>query len=512
MTTARIEILLLICCMTALAIAFSPVLSWADEDQELEEILDGFDDREDAGDDLQEVIEGFDDTQKDDAAQKEDTPDDLSEEEILEGFDEESTAKALVGSRKPQLPPFLNLDGYLKLSSAYNLHSHKAEGTDTNWGGLSSLKTELKLELDAKLPASWQARIAGHAFYDWAFQINGRSEYEDEVLDQYEKEIELEEAWLMGSLTPNLDIKTGRQIEVWGRSDNIRITDVLNPLNLRVPGMTDIENLRLPVTMTKLEYFFAGLNLFGIAIHELRFSKNPKFGSDFFSAPSPLPGRDSDKGLTIDDTQYAVALNGIFHRWDASLYGAYIFDDFAYFDVAASGFPPRRERKYARIKMVGGAGNIACGNWLFIAEAAFFDNLRFTNTPGKKYSRLDGLVGLEYSGFRNTTLAVDIANQHIFDFDNVLKEEPDWQREDLFQSAVRLTRTCLNDTLTLTFLANTFGATGNHGAVQRFTVQYDLTDSIEITGGAVFYHSGDLRRTRSIGSNDRLYFNVQYNF
>jgi hypothetical protein len=77
---------------------------------------------------------------------------------------------------------------------------------------------------------------------------------------------------------------------------------------------------------------------------------------------------------------------------------------------------------------------------------------------------------------------------------------------------VRLTRTCLNDTLTLTFLANTFGATGNHGAFQRYTVQYDLTDSIEITGGAVFYHSGDLRRTQSIGSNDRLYFNVQYNF
>ncbi len=499
--------LFLIFCVVATAFLFLPALACAGEEAELDEILDGFDDSEEAEDELQEVIEGFED-----AEQKDATTDDLSEEEILEGFDRESKASAPVDTGKPQLPPFLNLDGYFKLSSTYSLHSHKAEGTDTQWKGLSSLKTELKLELDAKLPAGWQARIAGHAFYDFAFRIDGRNEYTDEVLDQYEKEIELGEAWLMGSLTEDLDLKAGRQIEVWGRSDNIRITDVLNPLNLRVPGLTDIENLRLPVTMTKLEYYFAGLSLSGIAIHELRFNKNPKFGSDFFPAPGRLPGRDSDKGLTIDDTQFAVALNGIFHRWDASLYGAYIFDDFAYFDVAALGFPPRLERKHARIKMVGGAGNIAWGNWLFIAEAAYFDDLRFTNTPGKEHSRLDGLIGLEYSGFQDTTIAIDMANQHLFDFDEILEDTPDRQRENLFQSAVRLTRTFMNDTLTLTFLANTFGATGDQGALQRLTAEYDLTDAIEITGGAVFYQSGDLRRTESIGSNDRVYLEVKYNF
>jgi hypothetical protein len=264
--------------------------------------------------------------------------------------------------------------------------------------------------------------------------------------------------------------------------------------------------------MTKLEYFFSDLSLSAISIHELRFNKNPKFGSDFFPGDSRVPGRDSDKGLTFNDTQFAVALNGIFHGWDASLYGAYIFDDFAYIRVKQMGFPPRLERKHARIKMVGGAGNIAWGNWLFIAETAFFDDLRFTNTPAKKYSRLDGLIGLEYAGFRDTTIAIDIANQHIFDFDRDLKETPDRQREDLFQSAVRLTRTYMNDTVTLTALANTFGVTGDQGALQRFTAQYDYTDSIEITAGVVFYQSGDLRRTESIGSNDRVYLEIKYNF
>jgi hypothetical protein len=487
-------------CVVVVTVVLAPGLSRAEKEPGLEEILSGFDD----GPEVDNELPALNDRGK--------TADDFSEDEILEGFDEEGHVVATVSEDKPQRPSFLNLDGYLKLSSAYNLHGHKAEGTDTQWHGLSSLKTELKLELDARLPAAWQMRISGHGFYDFAYRINGRSDYSDEVVDQYEKEIELEEAWLMGGLTGNLDLKAGRQIAVWGRSDNIRITDVLNPLDLRVPGLTDIENLKLPVTMTRLEYFFADLSLETIAVHELRFNKNPKFGSDFFPGDRRGPGRDSDAGLTFDDTQFAAALNGIFRGWDASLYGAYIFDDFAYIRVKATGIPPRLERRHARIKMLGGAGNVAWGNWLFLAETAFFDDLKFSNTPGNTYTRWDGLIGLEYSGFRDTTLAIEVANQHLFDFDRDLKQSPDRQREDLFQSAVRLTQTYMNDTLTLTALANTFGVTGDQGALQRFSAEYDYTDSIQFTAGVVFYQSGDLRRTQSIGSNDRVYVEVKYNF
>ena len=69
-----------------------------------------------------------------------------------------------------------------------------------------------------------------------------------------------------------------------------------------------------------------------------------------------------------------------------------------------------------------------------------------------------------------------------------------------------------NDTLKLTFLANTFGPTGDDGAFQRFSAEYDYTDSIQLTGGIVFYQSGDPRRTMGIGDNDRVYLDLQYSF
>jgi hypothetical protein len=255
----------------------------AQTDQELNEALEGFDEAEKSGDELQEIIEGFED----------DTPaavetEEIIEEDILDGFEDEGKETQTAVAEESSLPSFLSIDGYLKLSSVYAFLAHEAAGTDTSWHGLTRLRPEVKLIVDADLPEGWQARVSDHAFYDFAFSINGRENYTDDVLDSYETEIEFDEVYLQGSLTKDLDIKAGRQIVVWGRSDNIRITDVLNPLELRWPGLVDIEKLRLAVTMTKLDYYFKGWNLSGIVLHEVRYNRNPEFGSDFFSGyPAP---------------------------------------------------------------------------------------------------------------------------------------------------------------------------------------------------------------------------------
>jgi hypothetical protein len=476
----------------------------AQDEGGLDEILSGFEDNQKSDEDLQEVMEGFEDE-----AQSEKMKEEMGEEEILEGFDEESAEILAPVPEKEYLPDFLNLDGYFKLSSSYNMYHHKAEGTDTDWHGLSRLRAELMMELDAKFSESWQARVAGHGFYDFAYRIQGRDKFTREVLDENEDELELGEAWLLGSITDQLDLKAGRQIVVWGKSDNIRVTDVLNPLDLREPGLTDLENLRLPLTMTKLDYFIQGLNLSGMVIHEIRYNKEPEFGSDFFPAAQPLPTTETpDTGFDMDNTQFALALHGIFHGWDASLYGAYFYDDTPHFDEEPSG---NEKLKHARLKMVGGAFNIAAGNWLFNTESAFFEGIQYFNS-GKDYKRIDALAGAEYSGFTDTTLSFEIADRHILNFNSQIEESPDFAEEDRWITALRLTRTFLNETMALTVLAQTFGLTGDDGAFQRFTAEYDLTDAIEITGGVVFYQSGDLPRFREVSENDRLYLEFKYNF
>jgi len=456
------------------------------EDETLDEIITGFDDKKSGApaDTMQDVLEGFDDDTK----------------EVKPKFTKDEIK-----------PSVFSLNGDVKLGASYNFAHDKPEGNGTDWRGLSRLCTELSLELNAKLSSAWQARISGKGTYDFAYAIRGRDEFTDDVLDNYEKELELGETYVQGSLTKSLDIKLGRQIVVWGKSDNIRVTDVLNPLDMREPGLTDIEDLRLPVAMSRLDYYIGDWNLTGIVIHEIRFNKSPEYGSDFYPSSTPPPHEDKP-GSRCKNTEYAAAINGIFSGWDISFYWADFYNDTPHMELVSAGPPPQIEWKHARLKMFGAAFNQALGNWLLKTEAAYIDGFKFFNLPGKEYSRTDVLAGAEYSGFKDTALSLEVANRRINDFDEVLGLAPDKAQKDEFQWVMRLTRDFLNETLTLNFLASTFGGTGQDGALQRFSAEYNITDSVQITGGVVFYQSGDLAMYSNIGDNDRLFCEIKYSF
>ena len=104
------QILILTLCVVATAFLFLPALSWAQEEQLLDEILSGFEDEKMTEDDGDEVDEGLkDETQKDR------NTDGLTEDEILEELEEESKAPQPEASKKQVLPSFLDLDGYFKI-------------------------------------------------------------------------------------------------------------------------------------------------------------------------------------------------------------------------------------------------------------------------------------------------------------------------------------------------------------------------------------------------------------
>ncbi len=103
--------------------------------------------------------------------------------------------------------------------------------------------------------------ILGGAFYDLAYGMKKRETFSEEVLYELEKEVELREVYIEGSPLNSLDIKLGKQIITWGVADSLRVVDVLNPTDEREFGMTDLEDIRLPINMTKIDYYIGNLNM-----------------------------------------------------------------------------------------------------------------------------------------------------------------------------------------------------------------------------------------------------------
>jgi hypothetical protein len=472
-----------------MSIGIAPLL-YADEEPSVQELVEGFE-----TEDVETGEEG-----------KENKTDEL--ESVMEGFDDTEEVKEIEGEETEEKPSRLSLDGHLGFGLSYNFAHDRPEPGETDWRGLSRFRPEIQLKLKAKLSETWRVQVEIDAYYDLVFAMRGRDEFTREVLDNREKELELGESYVLGSITDKIDFRFGRQIMVWGKSDNIRITDILNPLDLREPGLVDIEDLRLPVTMLRLDYYTGKWNVGVLFLPEIRFNKVPAFGSDFFPGISRPPPEDVPSD-SLDNTEFAASLSGILSGWDVAFYFADVYNKQPHHAAKPDG---QRVRKHARLKMFGSAFNYAMGNWLLKAEGAYIDGFEFFNAPGKNFSRIDALVGIEYTGFHETVISFEIANRHLFDFEDVLKQPPDKAVEDEFQTAFRFTRGFLNDTLTVIFLAQTFDVFGDGGAFQRISAEYDLTDSIQLSGGFVFYASGDLRQFNDIGDNDRLFLGIRYSF
>ncbi|MDY6903965.1 MAG: DUF1302 family protein [Thermodesulfobacteriota bacterium] len=492
-------------------------------DPAMDAALAGFDDDESAaGDGLDDVLAGFDD----EGGGSGDLGDALSGFEDGGGSFDDQTTFTIEDTGAASAWDF---GGSIKLSAVFNVNHDPPEPEWTDHRGLSRMRSELELEVDRDIYKSWQFRISGRAFYDGAYAIQGRDKYTEEVLDVYEDEAEIREAYIQGSLLPALDLKMGRQTVVWGRSENFRVTDVLNPLDSRTPGLVDIEDLRLPVCMTKLDYYVGDFTITGIAIPEIRFNKMPVVGNDFFPLNEAQPDEEVPSP-SLSNTEYAMAIKGIFHGWDASLYGAYFFNDESFYDplgyeytlvevisLPGGGVQPIYEqdfvalRRHERLYMVGGAANATSGSWLFKTELAYTGGYKYTSTEDEK-EKLKWLVGLEYSGLKSTTVSLDLLQTWLNDFETRMMVLPDYAVETQFEAALRISRTFLHERLELVFFGLLRGGGGEDGAFERLSASYDFTDRLTGGIGALFYQDGDSITYDNIHDNNRVYLDLTYSF
>ena len=464
------------------------------EDAALEDVLSGFDDE---GSDDDEALSGFDDGSTELLSGDVD-----ADGERESGVDDESWS---------------NLSGSTALSLSYSYVKEKpVDKTGANWSGLTKLRPYFSLTWDAKLGENWKTRISGKAFYDLAYGMKDSETFSDEVLSELEKEAELREIYLEGSPFGNLDIKLGKQIVSWGVANSLRVVDVLNPTDSREFGMTDLEDVRLPIAMTKLDYYIGDLKLEAVAVHEIKFNKSAVFGSDF--NPSTQKINEVIPESSAENTEYGLALIGTFNGWDASLHWAQYFDDTPHFKITkvtiipGVGAVPTLEQRHSRLTMGGATLSIPFGNFLWKAEAAKLQGMEFALVTDKTFSRTDVLVGSEYSGWSDTSLTLEFGVQHLNDFDVKLEESPDSQLEDRIATTVSFMQDYINQTMHLSLVGMIIGKGGQDGGLNRMSLEYDVMDAFSVTGGVMLYQPGENSYFQSLNENDRIFFEVRYSF
>ena len=233
-----------------------------------------------------------------------------------------------------------------------------------------------------------------------------------------------------------------------------------------------------------------------------------------------------------ENTEFGLALGATLPGFDLAFYAARFFDDTPHTVFLLPGNPelpscfdqdpaealrPKPgacELRHSRLTMGGAAINVASGNWLWKAEGAHFSGLEFFNLPGRTLSRVDLLVGFEYSGFTDNTLSFEAVDRHLLDFDPVLEKPPDGTLEDVNQYVLAYRADLLRQQLHVLAVAVFFGGEAEKGSLQRYSATYDWFEAFSVTGGVVLYSPGDGSNFLLQGAkdNDRLFLAAKYSF
>ncbi|MBF0252048.1 MAG: hypothetical protein HQL35_15620 [Alphaproteobacteria bacterium] len=449
---------------------------------------------------VDEALEGFDAT----------APAMSGVEDALGGFDAPAPAAAPTPRAAPPSGPLSpwTVSGSLSFSAAYDYAQPAPAAGQPDRRGLSRARPKAALKLKGDFPdAPLPARVVAEtwASHDTVYALRGRGDYPATERDSFETDLNIGELYAGLQLNPSLELTLGRQVVVWGTSENLRVVDVVNPLDRRETGMVDIEDLRLPLAMARADWIGGPWSVTALAIPHIRFDRLAPARSSYDPMNGAAPPNDVH-GDDLGNSEFAVRVKGAFSGWDASVMAANLYDDAGHKETVGGTSRVR----HSRVAMGGGAVAVALGNWLAKGEALHTRGLETQARPGKDFARTDVLAGLEFTGIADVTVSLEGVNRHLHGWDRALVAEG--FRRNSQEYALRVSADFLHELLTVTALTTRVSPLTSGGGFSRLSAEYDLADALTLSGGVTLYHDGTRTPFHALGDNDRVFVELSKSF
>lgn len=428
---------------------------------------------------------------------------------ILEQFDE-SIQTTLPPTTELEATPWSSrfvFSGVFSELFSYSPYPHKTPA-GFKLHGLRNLQSTFQLTADAVITDSIKVKVSGWLSFDAVYTLSDYdSRFSSELIDEHEKELELAETFISVELSSDLDFSFGRQILVWGKADMFRVNDLWNPADSREPNLASGKSAKLPLFMSRLDYSANDWNITAAVTHEYWHEKTPVYGSEFYPY-NFIPPPFEDQKDRWEQSSYGVSASRSFTGIDLGLYtGSYVKD---YNQIGMSS--DTVTRKMARIQTIGAAAEMAAGNWLFKVDSSFLHGLEYYLVDDEGEDRFDLLIGVDYSGFTNSRISFEAVNRYLFDYSDATASQENTPPKDLLIWALRYSRYWLGETLQLEGIAYTGGIDFSKGSAQKVSLKYQLLDDLLVSGGVIFYQSGDTYLTDFIGKNDLVFLQFKYTF
>ena len=234
-----------------------------------------------------------------------------------------------IGMPRMLLAAELTIHGSVKNESAYFVSGEKRFDKIQN-------RLELKPELRF---GEWEFRGRALGWYDAAMDVNATnaSDLSSGIKKHYRTALESKEAYLLYG-GDAFDLRIGQQQIVWGKTDGIRMLDIINPLDMREFILDDFLDSRIGLWAARLNYYA----YLGDSEHEFEFLVIPdaravkfapsasRWGIALPQAPAGLNtvmlAEEKPNG-SLKNTELGLAWRANLDGWDLSLNYFYGWND-----------------------------------------------------------------------------------------------------------------------------------------------------------------------------------------
>jgi len=372
---------------------------------------------------------------------------------------------------------------------------------ESEWGLLtkdaSTQKLQLMIEPELEIDLGEDSSITTIARL--------RNDAKDKLSPGDYSQAELREFYLDTSINDSIII-LGKQQVVWGKSDGLKVLDIVNPQDFREFILDDFEQSRIPLWTANVEIPLNNVTLQLLLIPEQTYHTFATAGSSYaFTSSLIIPTIPSGAKVTVSptvkpsnilkDADIGFRLSSFTHGWDLTFNYLYHYDDtpvlFRSIKFTTNGTTINFSPEYKRTHLIGGTFSNTFGDLSLRGEVGYLSDkyistINPSDTDGVvKTGELKYVLGFDWYGFTDTLLSTQIFQTYLDNYKKgMIREEFNTQITFLFKQDY------MNETLHVEVLL--LHDIDYEDGMVRPKLSYEYNDEVNIYFGAdVFYGNKD---------------------
>lgn len=338
-------------------------------------------------------------------------------------------------------------------------------------------------------------RFNGDYRYDTIFN----SKYSKKAKDKYQSYIWLDELYIEKNWSA-VSLYFGYQKVVWGQADELRVVDVINPLDFRQFILLDLNDYMFSLPMLRLTSdVIPNWDLEGIWIMKYKSNRYSPPGSEFY-----IPGTADTAEDKPNNGEFGISASTHIKGIDVGLYAFSGYADDPIYKVTPSG---QVIATYPTENMLGFSLSTAIDNWVVRAESAYFPDKYYNNynLQKVKHDTFKWLIGVDYL-YQDWMITGQITDRYIKSWSNKLTVPS----TDTYYT-LSVEGKVLSDKLSLRF-SDTWSASNGGGNLLQSKVKYQYDDHLSFQLNLDLINGSSRNFIGYMSNLDRIYYSIIYRF